>query len=91
MSDPGTPVGPRKVQQQASEAGFDALIEAGQNGGAAAWTVRGSRGPLGFSALWTQASADAGVKSLGIFAWGEDRVVTPLKLTELRTWLERAE
>lgn len=91
MSDTDTPTGPRKVLQQALEAGFEASVEAGQNGEARAWLVTGEKGSRGFSALWSQASPEAGVRSLGIFSWGEDRIAVPLKLTELRTWLERAE
>lgn len=90
MSDTDTPTGPRKVLQQALEAGFEASVESGQNGEARAWLVTGEKDSRGFSALWSQASPDAGVRSLGIFAWGADRTATPLKLTELRTWLERA-
>lgn len=90
MSGTDTPTGPRKVLQQALEAGFEASVEAGKNGEATAWLVTGEKDDHGFSALWTQASPEAGVRSLGIFAWGADRTATPLKLTELRTWLERA-
>lgn len=90
MSGTDTPTGPRKVLQQALEAGFEASVEAGTNGEATAWLVTGQKGNDGFSALWTQASSEAGVRSLGIFAWGADHTATPLKLTELRTWLERA-
>lgn len=90
MSGTDTPIGPRKVLQQALEAGFEASVEAGENGSATAWLVTGQKDDHGFSALWSQASPEAGVRSLGIFAWGADRTATPLKLTELRTWLERA-
>ena len=82
------PVGPRRIFDQAVEAGFEAKVEHGEKDGAEAWSVAGTKDDRGFAGLWTKAPG-AGVKSIGLYTWSSSVGAQAVKLADLRNWLVR--
>jgi hypothetical protein len=84
-----TPVGPRRVYDQAVAAGFEVAINTGSGNDSTAWTVIGNKNGMHFSGLWNQARA-SGVKNIGLWTWNSGEDVRKVSLTELRVMMERA-
>lgn len=88
--EPPLPLGPKRVLEQATAAGFEVAQESASSPEAGTfWVIRGSKDARSFYALWSKPVSDkAGVKAVGIWTVAGG-VVTPIKLTDLRTWLAK--